>query len=228
MYYSQDLEFNKTTLYQCFITGMLNHLTDLMLDGVHITGVDYNKDFKQEKTYCRYSICVAHSFYENEQFGGIGNANLTDKKCIDLGYNAYVLGHDHVPYATIETNNYKVIRPGSLTRGTSKTCNLYRKVQVAIFDTANFEWSEIEIPTKPGLEVFNEKNVMQKEYKMDMQEILDNLEMAYSGDVYETIDSNEESAKTSLGEIYPEVINLITDYFESHGLYRIKGAVNEN
>lgn len=164
---NHDLNFNNpnqmkgTYIYKTFLTKAIKHLEDLVVDGVHIKGVDFGKDFTQEEQYSRYSICVAHSFYENERFGGTGNGNLTDDKCVDLGYQAYVLGHDHVPYDIINSRGHYIIRPGALMRGTSKTCNLYRKVQVAVFDTTTLLWKYVEIPTRPGVEVFNDRVVME-------------------------------------------------------------------
>lgn len=155
MYYQNDNEFDKTLLYQSFALGLIKHLDTLQIDNTLIKGVDFLKDFPKvadlnyNNLNTNYKILVGHCFYENERFGGIGNSNLTKQKCIDLGYNAYILGHDHTPYELVSDINYKVIRPGSLMRGTSKTCNLYRKVSVEIFDTNTLIWEEREIPSKP-------------------------------------------------------------------------------
>lgn len=245
MMFQNDQEFKGTYLYKAFLAGIVNHLTQLDIGSTHIVGVDYNKDFKPIEYQSLYNICVAHCFYENERFGGIGNANLTCEKCRNLGYNAYVLGHDHVPYDELNIkifpdnpyndSIFKVIRPGSLTRGTSKTCNLYRKVEVVIFNTETKEWNYKEISTKPGLEVFNENVVMKKDYKVDVQDILNNLELAYTNDVYEIINNNMNDAISKYGlDMYKKVINLLISYFESHGLYQCQtnsfnlGDSNEN
>ena len=223
--FQNETEFKGTYLYKAFLAGIIKHLDELTIDGVHIVGIDYNKDFIKEDEYTKYSICVAHSFYENEMFGGTGNSNLTDKKCLDLGYQAYVLGHDHTPYPTINEKGYTVVRPGSLTRGTSKTCNLYRKVNVALFDTISLEWSEVEIPTKPGAEVFNEKVILQKGTDIDLTELLNNLSVKKYENLYDIIDDLEDSGRERLKDLYPEVINIITQYCEAEGMYRKVGAL---
>lgn len=223
MAFQNESEFKGTYLYKAFLAGILKHLEELMIDGVHIVGVDFNKDFNQEETYSRYSICVSHSFYENEMFGGTGNGNLTENKCIDLGYQAYVLGHDHTPYDTILSNGHYIIRPGALTRGTSKTCNLYRKVNVAAFDTDTLSWSEIEIPTKPGTEVFNEKVVISKDLDVNLEKLLENFSVSKGMNIYDIIDKHEEVGKEKLEGDYPKVISLINKYCEAHGIFRIKG-----
>ena len=243
MIFQNDQEFKGTYLYKAFLAGIIKHLDTLDIGSTHIVGVDYNKDFSSIEFQSLYNICVAHCFYENEKFGGTGNANLTEEKCRHLGYNAYVLGHDHVPYDDLNIrifpdnpyndDTFKVIRPGSLTRGTSKTCNLHRKVQVVVFNTETKEWNYEEIQTKPGLEVFNENVVMQKDYKLDVQDILDNLELAYTNNVYEIMNNNMDNATKKYGlDMCKKVIDLIISYFESHGLYQLQsdigGNINEN
>lgn len=225
MAFQNESEFRGTYLYKAFLAGIVNHLNEITIDNVHVVGVDFNKDFIQEEEYNKYSICVAHCFYENEMMGGTGNGNLTHEKCINLGYQAYVLGHDHTPYPTLNEKGYSVIRPGSLTRGTSKTCNLYRKVNVAVFDTTLLSWSEIEVTTKPGNEVFNEKIILQKGNDIDLTELLNNLSVKKYDDLYDIIDDLEEVGKSKLKDLYPEVINVITQYCESEGMYRKAGEL---
>lgn len=231
MAFQNETEFRGTYLYKAFLAGILKHLDELTIGNVTIKGIDFNHDFisvKDLKLYNTYNICVAHCFYENERFGGTGNGNLTYDKCKELGYNAYVLGHDHTPYADVDEPLFKVIRPGSLTRGTSKTCNLYRKVNISLFDLDTHEFSLAEIPTKPGTEVFIEKVVLSKELDVNMDEIISNLDYSQHSDIYDIIDTHEESGKESLKEFYPEVISLITQYCESVGIYRKIDDNNED
>lgn len=226
MLFQNDDEFKGTYLYKAFLAGIIKHLDTLDIDNTHIVGFDYNRDYKEAEDLSKYNICVAHSFYENSGFGGFGNCNLTDEKCVNLKYNAYVLGHDHVPYDIMNKNNYYVIRPGSLTRGTSKTCNLYRDVQVAVFDNISFSWEYIKLKIKPGLDVFNESVIMSKDYKIDVNDILENLEISSYTNVYDIIDSNTEQAKDKLKDNYDDVLKIVETYFESHGLFRQNKEVN--
>lgn len=221
MVYGNSSEFNSSYLYKAFMAGAIKHLDELDFGSLYIKGIDFNKDFVSvERLSNRYTICVAHCFYENERFGGIGNGNLTDKKCIDLGYNAYILGHDHTPYPIVDTNTYKVIRPGSLTRGTSKTCNLYRKVNIEVFDTTDLSWTEREIPTKPGTEVFNEKVIMEKDIDLNLNKLLENFEASKGMNIYDIIDQQEENGRIQLKEKYDKVIDLIVRNCEAQGIYR--------
>lgn len=223
MYYQQDNEFNRTTLYQCFVTELLRHLDEINIGSVTIKGIDYNKDYipiSNLKLTNTYNICVAHSFYENERFGGTGNSNLTDIKCLDLGYNAYVLGHDHSLYDILDKGKYKVVRPGSLTRSTSKTCNIYRKVVVAIFDTDTLFWDYIEVPTIPGTDAFRDDVILSKQEDLNLDDILLNLEYSSNNNIYDFIDSDIDRAKSIYKDDYNSIIDIITQYLESKGVYK--------
>lgn len=223
LYYNNYNDFNKTTLFQCFITGMLKPLDEIHIGPVTVKGIDYSKDFvavSNLKQKGDYNIMVAHCFYENERFGGTGNDNLTDEKCNNLGYTAYVLGHDHTPYDKVVKKDYVVIRTGALMRGTSKTCNLYRKVNVAVFDISTFTWSEVEVPTKPGKEVFNEKVVISKDIDLNLEKLLENFSASKNVDVYSIIESHREQGQKILKEKYNSVESLIIEYLEAAGLYK--------
>jgi DNA repair exonuclease SbcCD nuclease subunit len=220
MIFQNDEEFKGSYLYKSFLAGIIKHLDNIKIDGVYIKGFDYNKDFIQCEEYCRYSICVAHSFYENSLFGGFGNSNLTDEKCIDLSFNSYVLGHDHTQYSDLNTDKYTVIRPGSLLRGTSKTCNLYRNVTVSIFDTSNLSWSSVNIPIKKGEEVFKEKVFVEKSMDLNLDKLLESFSYSKDMGLYDVIDNRESIGRDLLKEDYDGVINIITTYCESVGIYR--------
>ncbi len=222
MYYNNEKDFKVTRLFKAFLGNIITHLDDLTIDGVHIKGIDFGKDFIKEESIWKYSIMVAHCFYENEKFGGTGNSNLTHDKCLNLGYKAYVLGHDHSPYPTVDTSGYKVIRPGSLTRGTSKTCNLYRKINVAVFNTESLLWSEVEVPSKPGNEVFLDKVIYNKSQTDDinLNNLIDELIVKKNPDFYDFLDENRESAKERFKELYPEIENILVNHCEALGIYR--------
>lgn len=220
MFFQNEKEFKGTYLYKAFLTGIIKHLDTLTVDNVFIRGIDYNYDFVpvEDKEY--YNICVAHTFYENERFGGTGNANLTYDKCNKLGYNAYVLGHDHIPYDILETENFKVVRPGSITRGTSKTCNIYRKVMFSIFNSENYNWSYFEVETKPGVEVFNEKVVIEKGVELNLEKLLEDFTVTKNMNVYDVIDEKEDKGKEIFGDRYNRILDIITSALETEGIYR--------
>ena len=222
MYYNNEKDFKVTRLFKAFLGNIITHLDGITIDGVHIKGIDFGKDFVPAIQNNKYTIMVGHCFYENERFGGTGNGNLTHEKCIELGYKAYVLGHDHSPYPTVDVSGYKVIRPGSLTRGTSKTCNLYRKINVAVFDTETLEWSEIEIPSKPGNEVFLDKVIYNKSQTndIDLNSLIDQLIVKKNPDFYDYLDENRENAKVKFKDSYQDIENILINHCEAFGIYR--------
>ncbi len=223
MYFNNEKDFKVTKLFKAFLGNIITHLDDIVIDNVYIKGIDFGKDFIPAIPNSKYSIMVGHCFYENEKFGGIGNENLTKDKCINLGYHAYVLGHDHTPYPTIKEKSYCVVRPGALTRGTSKTCNIYRKINVALFDTEKLEWSEVEIPSKPGTEVFLDKvlyNKSQANDDIDLNSLIDQLIVKKNPDFYDFLDENEETAKIKFKELYPDIKKILIEHCEALGIYR--------
>ena len=220
MIFQNDNEFKGSYLYKAFLAGIIKHLDNITIDGVYIKGFDYNKEVTQCEEYCKYSICVAHSFYENELYGGVGNSNLTEYKCIDSSFNAFVLGHDHTHYDDLHTGKFSVIRPGSLMRGTSKTCNLYRRVYVSMFNTSDLSWSSIEIQTKPGEEVFKEKVFVEKSMDLNLDKLLESFTYSKDMGLYDIIDSREDIGRKLLDKDYDNVINIIISYCESVGIYR--------
>ena len=218
--YYNEKSFDGTVLDITYKTGIVKHLEKLELDNdVVIHGLDFGKPFEEIQKDGKYHVCVAHAFYENDFYGkGVDNLKAVD--AAKLGYDAYVLGHDHTPYAPVVENNYKVIRPGSLTRGTSKTCNLYRKVNVIIFDTLFKTFEEVEVPVKPGVEVFKERRFIEKQQEdINLDKIIHNLYAPEKNSIYKIIKADIEPAKLSMKDKYDGVISLITKYLESHGIY---------
>ena len=222
MYFNNEKDFKVTKLFKAFLGNIITHLDEITIDGVHIKGIDFGKDFIKEESIWKYSIMVGHCFYENERFGGTGNGNLTHEKCLGLGYKAYVLGHDHSPYPTVDVSGYKIIRPGSLTRGTSKTCNLYRKINVAVFNTESLLWSETEVPSKPGNEVFLDKVIYNKSQADDinLNNLIDELIVKKNPDFYDFLDENREVGKERFKDLYPEIENILVNHCEALGIYR--------
>ena len=202
---------------------------------LNIYGVDYDKDFPQllNPSGC-YNIVVAHSFFEDNFYGAKGNENLTIEAINDyLGaYDAVVLGHDHSPYNILQLNNpisiskrTMIIRPGSLMRGTSHTCQVNRIPQVAVFDTRTLEWKYEQIPVAPGQEVFKEKVLLEKELDVNVESILKNMD-SYdkSVGIYSFIKSQEERGKEVFGDRYYDIVNLIKQYLNTFGFVETNGG----
>ena len=245
MYYRNEDSENSTILANLFKTSV-QHLDKVKFNTqsykydsnfgvnqvfnrtIRLYGVDYMKDFpKLHFVDDAYNIIVAHSFFEDNFYGAKGNENLTIEAIQNvLGkYDAVVLGHDHSPYPIIDIDNTlthnsktKIIRPGSLMRGTSHTCQVNRIPQVAVFDTNTLNWEYVQIPVAPGQEVFKEKVILEKELDVNMEDILKNID-SYdkSVGIYNFIKSQETRGKEVFGDRYYDIINLIKQYLSSFG-----------
>ena len=99
-------------------------------------------------------ICVAHCFYE-DNFAQDHNLHIKD--ILELGYDYYVLGHDHTPYEDTKVGDSIIYRPGSLTRGTANDKQLTRdNVFILEYDTELDLFSKIAVPCMLAKDVFNE------------------------------------------------------------------------
>ena len=217
-------------------SGIYRQETSLGLNDykLNIYGVDYEKDFPQLMHRDSYNIIVAHSFFEDNFYGAKGNENLTIEAINNhLGaYDAVVLGHDHSPYNILQLDNpisiskkTLIIRPGSLMRGTSHTCQVNRIPQVAVFDTRTLSWKYEQIPVAPGQEVFKEKVLLEKELDVNVESILKNMD-SYdkSIGIYSFIKSQEERGKEVFGDRYYDIVNLIKQYLNTFGFVETSGG----
>jgi hypothetical protein len=226
MYYRNDNSYNMTALDSLLKTGV-QHLSDLSLDNIRLIGVDYEKDYPVLEDSNTYNIIVAHAFYEDFLFGGTGNANLTHDAIEKLGkYNAVVLGHDHSAYDILQLNNKyntKIIRPGSLMRGTSHNSQVYRIPQVAVFDTETLEWEYKKITNVPGKEVFKEKVILEKDMDINIDDIINNMDSYDSSlGIYNILKENENKGREIYSNRYDSIILIIQQYLESFGV--VKGV----
>lgn len=229
LYYRAE-DSNKMLLKTLLYSHTVEHLGKLVLDNCIISGFDYTKPISAVISHDKYNICVGHLFYENMMFGNeLENTNLTKEKATLLGYDAYVLGHDHSYYPPVIENTYKVFRHGSLLRGTSKTDNLVRGIKVMVFDDSTLSWNEVEVPHKEGKDVFLEERFIKKQHQtLNVDNILANLTHNEHSNIYDTIKELESSGKESLGDSYDLVIKNITNYLESYGMYNMVGEYNDN
>ena len=157
-------------------------------------------------------ICVAHCFYE-DNFAQEHNLHIKD--ILELGYDYYILGHDHTPYEDIEVGNSKIYRIGSLTRGTAADKQLIRdNVFILEYDTELDMFSRIAVPCLPAKEVFNESVFLRKEeQKLDTQKVLDNLVFTSNDSIYDVLDRSEQSQ---------EIKEIVESYLQAAGIFRIQ------
>lgn len=154
-------------------------------------------------------ICVAHVFYE-DSFAETHNLKLED--CVRLGYDYYVLGHDHTPYEDVKANTFSVYRIGSLSRGTANENQLVRdNIYILEYDTVLDSFTKIPIPCLPATEVFKESVFIRKEDDMNMDKILDNLVFTSNDSIYDVLDRSEQT---------DEVKSIVEQYLQGAGIFR--------
>ena len=133
--------------------GLVQYLQELKFDNTTIKGFHFTQPITKVEGEEK-KLCVAHVFYENP-FDL--EHNLTTSDCVTLGYDYYILGHDHTRYDVVEAPKYKVFRIGSLTRGTANENQMTRdKIYILEYDTELDKFSEVEVPCEPAREVFKE------------------------------------------------------------------------
>lgn len=213
-------EVQNTTIGLFFKTNVIHHLEELKFDDCVIKGFDYGE---QETPAIPgfYNICVSHIFYEDtlSEFIKPGE-KLTSQQVQELGYNAYVLGHDHSYHEPTKVGNTCIYRQGAFSRGSSHTSNRTRDIKALLFDSSDKSFKELIIPSASAEEIYDptvllrdEKSIeSQREYaKMTMDEILKNMDFSIGSSIYDVMD------KTPMSD---EIRNLIETYLNSASVIR--------
>lgn len=196
-------------------TGLVQELQHLeiegrvVIEGSHYTQVIPNANQLTSTISPMKKICVAHAFFE-DKFAETHNLKIED--CVKLGYDYYVLGHDHTPYDDYKAKSFTVYRIGSLSRGTANENQLVRdKVFILEYDTALDAFTKIPVPCLPAQEVFKESIFMRKEEDMNMDKILDNLVFTSNDSIYDILDKSEQTK---------EVRDIVEQYLQGAGIFR--------
>lgn len=196
-------------------TGLVQELQHLeiegrvVIEGSHYTQVIPNANQLTSTISPMKKICVAHAFFE-DKFAETHNLKIED--CVKLGYDYYVLGHDHTPYDDYKAKSFTVYRIGSLSRGTANENQLVRdKVFILEYDTALDAFTKIPVPCLPAQEVFKESIFMRKEEDMNMDKILDNLVFTSNDSIYDILDKSEQTK---------EVKDIVEQYLQGAGIFR--------
>lgn len=96
---NHDLSFeklesiDKSPLQIFYISGLIEHLTELYLPGVHITGFDYPVKIEKAPDDGLFNVCVNHRFYNYN----LSEYSLYDKHIKALGYDLYAMGWSSGP-----------------------------------------------------------------------------------------------------------------------------------
>lgn len=206
--------FEESPLNFLFMTGVVKHLDELDFEGVHIKAFDYTTPItKCEPIPDKYMVCVAHQYYNTPLY----KFYIKPEDALNLGYQAYVLGHDHTVYDQVVNDKYTVVRPGSLSRGTAHSQNLYRDVYGVLFDTLTKTFNRIIIPTQKAEDVFKEIKYVEKSLETSVDEIIDKMDFNSTVSIYDMLDEAKD--------IPQDVIDLIVHYLEANGIFR-KGVVD--
>ena len=157
-------------------------------------------------------ICVAHCFYE-DNFAQEHNLHIKD--ILELGYDYYVLGHDHTPYEDTKVGDSIIYRPGSLTRGTANDKQLTRdNVYILEYDTELDSFRKVPVPCLPAKEVFNESVFLRKEEQhLDTQKVLDQLVFTSNDSIYDVLDKSDQPK---------EIKDIVEQYLQAAGIFRIQ------
>ena len=208
--------FDESPLNFLFMTGVVKHLDTLQFDDVILKGFDYTSPVTPNETPNNYTVCVAHQYYNTPLF----KVYIKPEDALSLNYNAYMLGHDHGVYDEVVNDKYRIIRHGSISRGTSHNSNLMRDVYVTIFDTITKTFTKVTLPTQKAADVFKEIKYVEKSLETSVDEIIDKMEFSADVTIYDMIDEAKD--------IPEEVRDLIVRYLEQHGIFRKSAVSNIN
>lgn len=165
-----------------------------------------------------YNVLIGHYFY-NLGFND-DEHTITKELAQSLGYNSYILGHDHTVYSPVETKHYVVHRPGSFSRGTSHTSQMSRdSIQVILFDADELTYDYLDVPNVlPSKDVYKELASVSKMsfYDMDMslEKLLSSLDFNNSSDIFSTLSTIEMDS---------DVKELVYSYLQDEGMFNPGG-----
>lgn len=213
-------EISGTPMGLCFKTGIVKHLKELELSDVFIQGVDYGQPIPDNIHPEKYSVLVAHKFYEDTLVGFVKEGEaLTESDAMNLGYSSYVLGHDHSYHEPVNINSTTIYRHGSLSRGSSHTSNLERDIKVLMLDCNTKKFKEQVIQVKKAEDiyepsVFRDKKSLEN-YRLDIQQsmesILENMNFSLGSSIYDVLDATPMAN---------EVRELIERYLVANSILR--------
>jgi DNA repair exonuclease SbcCD nuclease subunit len=233
---NHDLSYDKmeyidhSPLGNVLTSDIVMHLDELEIETetgykVKVKGFDYPDELEPSNTD-DISICIAHRFYENMY----EDKSITKKDVEDLGYDIYVLGHDHRRYQYKKIGGSFVIRPGSVMRGTSHNYNLEREVFVDAIkfngekNRPKISFVKHKLNIAPAEQVFtasvfgdkeNDGVDMITDLSEDINNLLDQMDSVQGENpVYQIMDDMK---------IDEEVKERIETYLSNYGIYRMEG-----
>lgn len=223
---------NQSPLGNLLVSGIVDHLDELKIKSkegynIYLKGFDFSDKVEsvKEDISSTIKICVAHRYFER-----FDREFLNTKNIKELGYDIYLLGHDHVSYKPKRIDNSYLLRPGSLLRGSSHDYQLERDV---VLDVIKFNGSKERPKLSFGREkldisdaeqvftksVFNKKEDQDREERVlsSISEGIDDLlskmeDMGDENSIYKYLDTMD---------IEDSVKERIEMYLSNYGIYRM-------
>lgn len=215
--YDNDSTLEESAIKLLFDSGVLDTKSVFTRDNVSVYLYNFTQltsELPKPTNLGQYNVLVGHYFYLTG-FNDIEHT-LSPQQCEQLSYNAYVLGHDHTPYTPVIQKDYQVHRPGSLSRGTSQTCQVQRdEINVVLLDTQSHQFTYEHLPNVlPSKDVYREANLIDKytlsSISESLQDLLKDLTFNNSSDIFETLHQIPMDTK---------VKELIISYLNNEGIY---------
>lgn len=212
---------DRNPLQILFTTGLVKHLRHLHLDFVDVFGYDYPQAINSAPQCSRYSVAVAHRLYESS----LTDFSLTSKNLTHLGYDLYILGHDHQRYDLVKVGKSYLLRPGSLMRTSAHAYHLSRKPS---FEVATVEESAnsyhlsvdtVVLPHAPSNSVFTNQSFAVEPEQADMAEISARIDQLIASMDENKSDQYIYSILDQLG-LNPATKDLIESYLLNAQYYR--------
>lgn len=205
----------KTPIQTMFESGALIHADRCELGNVCVDLYDYPEILKKAPQDGKYHVCLAHRYYEFE----LSEETLRKDDLDELGYSAYVFGHDHQPYENVN-NGWELVRCGSLSRGTANAYNRKRKPMFVCLEIDDSPWSLATISVTPDslppedvfVELEEKKSFLSSEEEKDrFQKVVESMKSIGNG-------SSCISSLLSAMEMSDEARRLLGMYLAEGGI----------
>ena len=134
-----------------------------------LTPVDYTEELVPADYRVRCNILLAHMFYDADPLIAEKAHNLLPEEISALNYDLIFLGHDHEYYSDVVVDKTRIIRSGSVLRGTSHNYNMTRVPQFSVVTftriddgKAVFDVEQVEIEHLPYKDIASEYALTKK------------------------------------------------------------------
>jgi len=206
-----------TSLGSLIVSGVVPLLRTIKIGKWRIVAHDYGEEFSSiEPTDEHPFLMIAsHSFYATSH---PDKMNLEQWEVEESQAALLFLGHDHTQYPPMEVEGTTIVRPGSMTRATSHTCNYSRTPAYARveFDTETGDYSvtyEV-ISHLPASDVYmiKEEATNGVDSFDDVRSLIDEIKATGAAlNPFEVLDAMD---------LPSEVHGLCVDYMHAVGIFR--------